>query len=79
MIRNKDILSINNFYTITKELYNQIDEKEILEPVLKSKNHPVFLGYESGIRFNFMHEIFEVQSEKIPASTDSASSWCICF
>jgi hypothetical protein len=27
----------------------------------------------------FMHEIFEVQSEKIPASTDSASSWCIYF
>ncbi|WP_189356763.1 DUF3800 domain-containing protein, partial [Arenibacter certesii] len=39
MIRNKDAVSINNSYTITEELYSQIDEKEILDPVRKSKNH----------------------------------------
>lgn len=39
MIRNKDAVSISNFYTITEELYYQMDEKEILEPVRKSKSH----------------------------------------
>lgn len=39
MIRNKDGQSINNFYTITEELYLQINEKEILEPVRRSRIH----------------------------------------
>jgi len=28
--------------------------------VLKNKKQPIFIGYESGIRFNFMHELFEL-------------------
>lgn len=28
--------------------------------VLKSRNIPLFLGYESGVRLNFIHEIFEL-------------------
>ena len=39
MIRNKNQTSITNFYTLTEELYNQVSEKEILEPVRKSKKH----------------------------------------
>lgn len=39
MIRNKDASSISNFYSITEELYHQIDEKEVLQPVIKSKSH----------------------------------------
>lgn len=35
------------------EIYNDIG-------ILKNKNLPFFLGYESGIRFNFMHELFEL-------------------
>jgi hypothetical protein len=39
MVRKKDAASINNFYTITEELYSQIDEKTVLEPVRKSRCH----------------------------------------
>lgn len=35
------------------EIYNDIG-------VLKNKHKPLFFAYESGIRFNFMHEIFEL-------------------
>ncbi|OWW25059.1 hypothetical protein B4Q04_10955 [Zobellia sp. OII3] len=39
MIRKKDQNSIENFYTLTKELYDQNSETEILEPVLESKDY----------------------------------------
>lgn len=39
MVRTKDQAAINNFYTLTEELYNQIDEKDILKPVKESKEH----------------------------------------
>jgi hypothetical protein len=35
------------------EIYNDVG-------LLKNKKQPIFFGYESGIRFNFMHEIFEL-------------------
>ena len=52
---NQWMSTINTSFSVWNwaEIYNDIG-------VLKSKNHPVFLGYESGIRFNFMHEIFEL-------------------
>ena len=35
------------------EVYNDV-------AFLKNKNHPLYFAYENGIRFNFVHEIFEI-------------------
>ncbi|WP_298881312.1 aminopeptidase [uncultured Polaribacter sp.] len=35
------------------EVYNDV-------AFLKNKNHPVYFAYENGVRFNFVHEIFEI-------------------
>jgi hypothetical protein len=39
MIRTKDLVDINNFYTLAEELYSNIDEKQILKPIIESKKH----------------------------------------
>lgn len=39
MIRTKDQAAINNFYALAEELYEQIDEKLILKPIVESKKH----------------------------------------
>ncbi|GAA3555853.1 DUF3800 domain-containing protein [Snuella lapsa] len=39
MIRTKEQADINNFYTLANELYNQIEEKLILKPIIESKKH----------------------------------------
>ena len=35
------------------ELYNDV-------AFLKNRNQPVYFAYENGVRFNFVHEIFEI-------------------
>jgi hypothetical protein len=35
------------------EFYNDV-------AFLKNKNHPIFFGYNNGIRLNFVHNIFEI-------------------
>lgn len=52
---NQWITTFNTSFSVWNwaEIYNDVG-------LLKNKNQPVFLGYESGIRFNFMHEIFEL-------------------
>ncbi|MCL7763201.1 aminopeptidase [Polaribacter sp. Z014] len=35
------------------EVYNDV-------AFLKNKNHPLYFAYENGVRFNFVHEIFEI-------------------
>jgi len=49
------MLSFNSSFGLWKwvEFYNDV-------AFLKSKNSPVFFGYENGIRFNFIHQIMEV-------------------
>ena len=51
---NQAMLSFNSSIGIWKwiELYNDV-------AFLKNKHQPVFFGYENGIRFNFVHNIFE--------------------
>jgi len=52
---NQFMLSFNSSFGLWKwvEFYNDV-------AFLKSKNSPVFFGYENGIRFNFIHQIMEV-------------------
>ncbi|MDG1806247.1 MAG: aminopeptidase, partial [Flavicella sp.] len=52
---NQWISTFNTSFNVWEwvEIYNDIG-------LLKNRNTPLFLGYESGIRFNFMHEIFEL-------------------
>lgn len=52
---NQFMLSFNSSFGLWKwvEFYNDV-------AFLKSKNSPVFFGYENGIRFNFIHQILEV-------------------
>ena len=52
---NRWITTLNTSFSIWNwiEIYNDVG-------LLKSANSPVFFGYETGIRFNFMHEIFEL-------------------
>ena len=52
---NQWISTLNTSFNVWKwlEIYNDVG-------VLKNKKQPIFIGYESGIRFNFMHELFEL-------------------
>lgn len=52
---NQYMLSLNSSVGIWRwvELYNDV-------AFLKNKNKKLFFGYENGIRFNFVHNIFEI-------------------
>jgi hypothetical protein len=52
---NQYILSMNTSIGLWRwiELYNDV-------AFLKNKNERLFFGYENGIRFNFVHNIFEI-------------------
>ncbi|WP_299017388.1 aminopeptidase [uncultured Polaribacter sp.] len=52
---NQYMLALNSSIGLWRwvEFYNDI-------AFLKNRNKPVFFGYENGIRFNFVHNIFEI-------------------
>ncbi|WP_252191209.1 aminopeptidase [Polaribacter sp. Q13] len=52
---NQFMVSNNSSIGLWKwiEVYNDV-------AFLKNKNHPLYFAYENGVRFNFVHEIFEI-------------------
>ncbi len=60
--KDQDQKNANQWMSTFNTSFNIWNWLEIYNDVgfLKNKNKPVFFGYESGLRFNFMHEIFEL-------------------
>ncbi|MDG1743428.1 MAG: aminopeptidase, partial [Polaribacter sp.] len=52
---NQFMISTNSSIGLWRwvEFYNDV-------AFLKNKSKPVYFGYENGIRFNFVHQIFEI-------------------